>query len=355
MDESTHQPPSPSDGPTEASPGRWRAILTPRALLELFLLGNLAFLAIDIFIAHSYNQFGSHSLHAYARWAEWVPIGFSLAAPLLLLMGMLAGGLTAPERGIARPIGLLIGASAIVVGVAGLLFHLNSQFFALRTLKSLVYTAPFAAPLSYGGLGLLLILNRCSLSPRQRAGVRESDDRPFKAPHPNPLREGKGEMPASQEWAGWVLLLAAAGFLGNFILSLADHATNGFFVWTEWMPVVASAFAFAFLMMPLLMRTGPGYLWISAAILALQAAIGFLGFSLHLWADLHAPSASLRDQLVNGAPIFAPLLFTNLAILAAIGLWAMARSPLQDSSPPLPHPPIGRLDVAGEADGVGQG
>ena len=328
MDEPTHQPPSPSGGPTDASAGRWRAILTPRALLELFLLGNLAFLAVDVFIAHSYNQFGSHSLHAYARWAEWVPIGLSIAAPLLLLIGMLAGGLTAPDRGIARPIGVFIGACAIIVGVAGLLFHLNSQFFALRTLKSLVYTAPFAAPLSYTGLGLLLILNRCSL------GSREGEN---------------------QEWAGWVLLLAAAGFMGNFILSLADHATNGFFVWTEWIPVVASAFAFAFLAIPLLMRTGPGYLWLGAAILALQAAVGFLGFSLHLWADLHAPSTSLRNQLVNGAPIFAPLLFTNLAILAAIGLWAMARSPLQGSSPPLPHPAVRRLDVAGEADGVGQG
>jgi hypothetical protein len=305
MDEPTPQPPSPSDRPIEASAGRWRAILTPRALLELFLLGNLAFLAVDIFIAHSYNQFGSHSLHAYARWAEWVPIGFSLAAPVLLLIGMLAGGLTAPERGIARPIGLLIGACAIVVGVAGLLFHLNSQFFALRTLKSLVYTAPFAAPLSYAGLGLLLILNRYTHG------------------------DGTRSVPAAenQEWAGWILLLAAAGFLGNFILALADHAINAFFVWTEWIPVIASALAFAFLAVPLLMRTSPGYLRICAAILALQIVVGLLGFSLHLWSNLHAPSGSLRDRLVSGAPIFAPMLFVDLAILGALGLWAVAFTP----------------------------
>jgi hypothetical protein len=284
--------------------------------LELFLLGNLAFLGVDTFIAHSYNHFGSHSLHAYARWAEWVPVGFSVAAPVVLLIGILAGGLMKPEQGIARAIGLFIGGCAIVVGVAGLLFHLNSQFFALRTLKSLVYTAPFAAPLSYTGLGLLLILNRCAVGDRRA---------------PRAVAEGTRSAPVTelQEWAGWVLLLTAAGFLGNFVLSLADHATNGFFVKIEWVPVIASALAFAFLATPVLMRTGREYLWICAAVLVAQIIVGLLGFSLHLWANLHTPSASLRDQLVNGAPAFAPMLFVDLAILGILGLWASASSPDQ--------------------------
>ena len=48
----------------------------------------------------------------------------------------------------------------MVVGVAGLVLHLDSHFFAEQTIKNLVYTAPFAAPLVYAGVGLLLILNR---------------------------------------------------------------------------------------------------------------------------------------------------------------------------------------------------
>ena len=44
--------------------------------------------------------------------------------------------------------------------VAGLLWHLEGRFFRELTLESLVYTAPFAAPLAYTGLGLLLIMNR---------------------------------------------------------------------------------------------------------------------------------------------------------------------------------------------------
>jgi len=35
-----------------------------------------------------------------------------------------------------------------------------SRFFYERALKSLIYAAPFAVPLAYTGLGLLLVMNR---------------------------------------------------------------------------------------------------------------------------------------------------------------------------------------------------
>jgi len=43
---------------------------------------------------------------------------------------------------------------------AGLLLHLDSAFFGEQTLRILVYTAPFVAPLANSGVGLLLILDR---------------------------------------------------------------------------------------------------------------------------------------------------------------------------------------------------
>ena len=36
-----------------------------------------------------------------------------------------------------------------------------------------------------------------------------------------------------------------------------------------------------------------------------------------------SPAESIRDNFIYGAPVFAPLLFANLAILALIGLWEM--------------------------------
>ena len=114
------------------------------------------------------------------------------------------------RRRLARGIGLAVGWGSIAVGIAGLLWHLSGDFFQEQTLKNLVYTAPFAAPLAYTGLGLLLILDRMV------------DAR-------------------SLEWSRWVILLAAGGFVGNFVLSLADHAQNGFFYPSEWIGVVAAA------------------------------------------------------------------------------------------------------------------
>ena len=75
---------------------------------------------------------------------------------------------------------------------------------------------PFAAPLAYTGLGLLLLLDRMVDA-------------------------------ADLDWARWVVLLALGGFVGNFVLTLADHAQNGFFHPSEWIGVVAGAVAGGFL------------------------------------------------------------------------------------------------------------
>ncbi|HSO37357.1 MAG TPA: hypothetical protein VLT33_32750, partial [Labilithrix sp.] len=106
----------------------------------------------------------------------------------------------------------ITGWGAIAVGVLGMVFHLESGFFAKQTLHNLVYSAPFVAPLSYVGVGLLILL----------------------------LRSKDAQGPTL---GPWLLVLSLGGFVGNFALSLLDHAQNGCFHATEWIPVVASAFA----------------------------------------------------------------------------------------------------------------
>ena len=58
----------------------WRRHKT--LVLELFVLSNLAFLVLDIYLAHSINRF--------RHPAEWVPFWFSIGASLLLTVGLLA-------------------------------------------------------------------------------------------------------------------------------------------------------------------------------------------------------------------------------------------------------------------------
>ena len=250
-------------------------------LLEAFVVANFAFLVLDIYLAHSVNDFRHR--------AEWVPFVFSIAATLLLAPALPRAG-RAARGSYARRVGLLIGFGAVVLGVAGVAYHLESQFFSQWTIRSLVYTAPFAAPLAYAGLGFLLLVNRM---------VPDETD----------------------EWDWWVLFFALGGFLGVFVLALCDHAQNGFFHPSEWWPVAAGALAAGFLATALADR-GAAFARICLGVLGLQAVIGLVGLYLHVAADVNGLSASLYENFVHGAPIFAPLLFVDLAVLAAIGLTA---------------------------------
>ena len=253
-------------------------------LLEIFIVSNFAFLSVDIYVAHSINRF--------RHWAEWIPFWFSLAATVALAPALVRTLVRDAEWRPSRT-GTVVGASAIMVGVLGMFWHLDSHFFAEQTLHNLVYAAPFIAPLSYAGLGFLLLLNRMTV-------------------------------PRSTEWALWVLLLALGGFVGNFALSTLDHAQNGFFLATEWIPVGASAIAIGALTVALYRPRDGRYMRFVMGVLGLQIVVGVLGFSLHFAANVRGPSG-WWENFLYGAPIFTPLLFPNLAILAALGVWALAQ------------------------------
>jgi preprotein translocase subunit Sss1 len=255
--------------------------ITPERAAELFVVANLAFLGLDILLAHQENGF--------ARRAEWAPVVFSAVATVLLLP-------TAFGRRAAvwRTTDRIVAVGAIVVGVTGMVLHLKSAFFEDQTLGNLVYSAPFLAPLAYVGVGLLLLLVRI-------------------------------EPPGSPDFGAWVVLLALGGFVGNFGMALLDHAQNGLFHWTEWIPVWSAAFGASFLLV-VLVRRDASFIRMTYGVLALQAAVGLLGFVLHVTADLARHALPFGKRFVFGAPAFAPLLFDDLAVLAALGLWALSRT-----------------------------
>jgi hypothetical protein len=268
---------------------RWWA--RPQIWIELFVILNVGFLTFDIFLAHSVNQFRNR--------AEYIPLFFSATAPLILILGLL---LRYRWPAVWKDLGYLVGWVAVLVGLTGVLLHLQSRFFYERTLLSLTYSAPFAAPLAYTGLGLLLIMNRMV-------------------------------DPESVEWAQWVLLLTLGGFVGNFVFSLADHAGNAFFNSFEWVPVVASAIAIGFLAVPLFMRISRQFIDLCATILVLEAGVGLWGFILHAAANLRGPSVHPFDNFIYGAPPMAPLLFPNLMVLGIIALWQLRSTTLPEPAP----------------------
>ena len=248
-------------------------------VLELFVLFNLAFLAVDIYIAHSINCF--------ANPLEWVPFAFSVVATPLLALASVAD--RRHRRRWGRWIGMIIGSGAIIVGIGGMMLHLESQFFELMSIRSLVYTAPFAAPLAYAGLGFLILLNRMV-------------------------------DPDHMEWGRWIVVFGLGGFIGNFILTLCDHAQNGFFIASEWVPVFSSAFAVGFLTLAVVTSPNRSYLNLCLGVLVAQAIVGGIGFVLHLRGILGGVAHDVVENILFGPPVFAPLLFINLAILSGLGI-----------------------------------
>jgi len=259
-------------------------------IVELFIVVNLGFLALDIFVAHSFNDF-SHD-------AEWIPFYFSLFSPPLLLFELKQNWGKAQNS--HSFIGIVMGVCSIVVGVTGMLYHLKDSFFIELTIKSLVYTAPFVAPLAYTGLGCLILMMRM---------VKHN----------------------TAEWHQWLVLFGLGGFLGNFILSLCDHAQNGFFHYSEWLPVISSAFAMSFLTISLVRKCSYRFMDLCLIVMGVQVLIGLLGLYYHGLAILRGPSPHLFENIIFSAPVFAPLLFVNLAALAGFGLWGLRTSLFQQT------------------------
>ncbi|MCH9024969.1 MAG: hypothetical protein IH931_06505 [candidate division Zixibacteria bacterium] len=249
-------------------------------VIEIFVIVNIGFLAIDIFIAHSMN--------AFYYPTEWIPFYFSLVAPLLLSVEFMLNRRLKEQR--TQIIGRVVGYCSVFVGILGAIFHLNSSFFESQTIRSLVYAAPFAAPLAYTGLGFLLLLNR--------------------------------SVPVEKlEWGKWLIFLGLGGFVGNFVLALLDHAQNGFFFWTEWIPVFSSAIAIGFLLVTFFGKLSRRFLDLTLAVMFVQVIVGSIGFYFHGMALTSVVDTCFFKNLVSTAPIFAPLLFVNLAFLSGLGIW----------------------------------
>src|SRR4051812_32560337 len=88
-----------------------------RLWADLFALVNLAFLALDIRLAHGTNGFH--------HWAEYIPLLFSCLSPLIFAVVIVREGHSSSWRWV----GIAIGAASAAIGIAGLVWHLDSRFF----------------------------------------------------------------------------------------------------------------------------------------------------------------------------------------------------------------------------------
>ena len=92
--------------------------VSPQILLEVFVILNLAFLTLDIYFAHSVNQFRNQ--------AEYIPLIFSAVTPPVLVFAL---AVRHRWQAVWRDLGYLVAWSAVVIGLIGVILHLESHSF----------------------------------------------------------------------------------------------------------------------------------------------------------------------------------------------------------------------------------
>lgn len=253
----------------------------PRRAVLIFLALNFLFLIVDILLAHSYNRFKDA--------AEWIPVFYSAIAGCGLIIYVFLHKPSFYQRLLMH----IILWAGVAVGFLGFVFHYQGATLRELSLKSLVYAAPLAAPLAYAGISLAALFT-----------------------------DGFGKK-FGECRKRIILLLTAGGFAGNLLLSILDHARNGFFVPSEWIPVFVSAFATIVLFWAGVKSRLTKEDVITAHIAIIAAMVtGISGFIFHLAANLHGVMPTFIDRFTYGAPIFAPLLFCDIALLGLLAMFA---------------------------------
>jgi len=105
------------------------------------------------------------------------------------------------------------------------------------------------------------------------------------------------------------------------VSSVFDHVASGFHDPWLWLPTAGGTFAVAVAtMLGLLERPTRADLWTYVGAMLLLVAIGVVGAALHLRVDLTPDGRIVPERLLQGAPLMAPLLFSNMGVVGLVAL-----------------------------------
>lgn len=278
-----------------------RLPLSRDQLVLLMIAINQIFLGIDTYLAHSANL--------TIRPNEWIPILFGPAAGALLL---LAGLIALRRRSLATVIATLTLLASIIVGLLGAYLHLQRGLLPSAppgqriSIDLLVWAPPILGPLIFSLVGILGISAAWIEDPPDSGSLILLGGRRIQLPYPK-----------TQAYF-YIVSMAA---LATVISSVLDHARLNFTDPWLWLPAVAGIFGtVAAAMLGAIDRpTRPDLITYTAAMLLL-IVVGMIGAVLHVKADLIAQGTIVLERFLRGAPVLAPLLFSNVGLLGLIVL-----------------------------------
>jgi hypothetical protein len=262
---------------------------------------NEIFLGIDIYLAHSISGTITRN--------EWIPIIFGPVAGVLLL---LAGLIALRQRPLATIIANLTLLASIGVGLLGAYFHFVRAILPSGpagqqvTVNLLVWAPPILGPLTFCLVGVLGI---------SAAWIEDPPDSGVLV-----LLAGQRiHLPLSKTRAYffWISL----GILATVISSVLDHARTNFENPWLWVPTAAGVFGTVVAMtLGAIDRPTRADLTTYTATMLLLIVVGVVGALLHVGFDLTALRVVVPERFIRGAPVLAPLLFSNMGALGLIAL-----------------------------------
>jgi hypothetical protein len=275
--------------------------LTRDQVMLLMAAVNEIFMGLDTYLAHG--------LSGTIRGGEWIPIFFGPVAGLILLV---AGLLALRQRAVAIALGTLIFFASIGVGVLGTYYHLQRAVLPAAPMGQQVivdlffWAPPVLAPLAFGLVGMLGLSAAWIEAPTESGRLMLSKQRRL-------------QMPFSKTRA--YLFMVSVGILITLVSSVLDHARTGFRNPWLWLPLAASVFALVVTVgLSFLARPSRGDWLTYAGALGLLMGVGVVGAALHIGANLTHQSSIVFERFLRGAPLLAPLLFTNMGMLGAVVL-----------------------------------
>ncbi len=284
--------------------GRRLPFVTRDQIMMLMVAMNLAFLGLDIFLAHGMN--------GTIRAGEMIPIVFGPLAALILLV---TGVISIRRRQTAILVAFGVLAVSTVIGLMGAYFHLARAIppsglgGPTLALKLFVFAPPLVGPLTFSLAAVLGVI----------AAVIEDPEDSGRMVVPG-LFSWQVPFSKTRQYAIWVGL----GILATLLSSVLDHGRFNFENLWVWLPTVIGVFAvvatiiYGFLEKPSRSDT---IVVISAQVGLIL--VGVIGFLLHIDSGLTTRNLFVPERFLRGAPFMAPLLFADMGTLGLAMLLPM--------------------------------
>jgi hypothetical protein len=265
----------------------------------LMLASNEFLLGLETYLAHS--------ISGTIMPKEWIPIIFGpLAGIVLVAIGVLG----IRKRSLANGIGSLVYFASILVGLLGITFHLMRAVLPFApagerlSIPLFVWAPPILAPLTFALVGLMGISAIWAEHPID-SGIL------------NLLAGRRLTLPFSKTNA--FFLMVGLGILATVISSVLDHARTNFENPWLWLPTGIGVFGTVVtIIMGTLKSPRRSDLLTYLAAVLLLLLVGLVGVVLHILRNFGGDNAIVVERFIRGAPLLAPMLFSDMGALGLL-------------------------------------